>query len=106
MDVEVITGEALSAAAREAVEPSDRARVTSFIRRFPLRFPQAQLTLGRDLSTHRWSLDRPEDFAFVREVYCRLHPENPDFGLQEVAELLEARPELAALAVRAQRAAA
>jgi spore coat polysaccharide biosynthesis protein SpsF len=106
MDVEVVTGQALSAAAREAADPHDRACVTSFIRRHPLRFPQAQLTLGRDLSGQRWSLDRPEDFAFVRAVYCRLYPENPDFGLQEIAELLDARPDLAALAMRAQRAAA
>ena len=106
MDVEVVTGEALVAAAREAVDPADRAHVTSFIRRHPLRFPQAHLTLDRDLSAHRWSLDRPEDFALVREVYRRLYPENPDFGVQEVAELLESRPELAVLAMRAQRAAA
>jgi spore coat polysaccharide biosynthesis protein SpsF len=106
LGVEVITAEALAAADREAVEADDRAHVTSYIRRFPLRFHQAQLTLNRDLSDHRWSVDRAEDFAFVREVYRRLYPENPDFGVQEVAELLESRPELAALAMRAQKAAA
>lgn len=106
MDVEVIEAQALTAAAREAIDPEDRAHVTSYIRRFPLRFHQAQLTHRRDLSAYRWSVDRPEDFAFVREVFRRLYPENPDFGVQEVAELIESRPELAALASRAIRAAA
>jgi spore coat polysaccharide biosynthesis protein SpsF len=106
LEVEVIAAEALVAADREAVEAGDRLHVTSFIRRFPLRFHQAQLTLARDLSGHRWTVDRSEDFAFVREIYRRLYPENPDFGLQEVAELIESRPELAALAYRARKAAA
>jgi spore coat polysaccharide biosynthesis protein SpsF len=106
MDVEVIEAQALVAADREASLPEDRAHVTSYIRRFPLRFQQAQLTLKRDLSGHRWTVDRPEDFAFVREVYRRLYVETPDFGLAEVAELIESRPELAALAVQARKAAA
>jgi spore coat polysaccharide biosynthesis protein SpsF len=106
MDVEVIEAQALAAADREATDPDDRAHVTSFLRRFPLRFPQAQLTLKRDLSGYNWSVDRPEDFAFVREVYRRLYLESPDFAVQDVAELIDSRPELAALASLAQKAAA
>lgn len=106
LEVEVIEAQALAAADREAVDAHDRAHVTSFIRRFPLRFAQAQLTLPRDLSAHRWTVDRAEDFAFVREVYRRLYVENPDFGMAEVTELVESRPELAALAIEARKAAA
>lgn len=106
LEAEVITAEALSAAAREAVEAEDRGQVTSYVRRFPLRFAQAQLICPIDRSELRWTVDRPEDFCFVREVYSALYPENPDFGLQEIVELLEVRPELAALASRAISAAA
>ena len=42
----------------------------------------------------------------MREVYQRLYADNPDFGIDEVLELLDARPDLAALAHRAQAAAA
>jgi spore coat polysaccharide biosynthesis protein SpsF len=106
LDVEVISIEALTAAAREATEPSDREHVTPFIRNRPERFPQAHLTQARDLGALRWTVDRPEDFAFVRAVFQKLHPIDPGFGMEEVLELLAERPDLAALAARAQDAAA
>jgi spore coat polysaccharide biosynthesis protein SpsF len=106
LEVEVIASDALCAAAREADSPEDRDQVTTFIRRFPRRFSHAHLVLPQDRSELRWTVDRPEDFAFVREVYRRLYPETPDFGMQDVLELLDARPELAALASRAISAAA
>jgi spore coat polysaccharide biosynthesis protein SpsF len=106
MEVEVVTAEALIAAESEAVRPEDRSDATAYIRRYPLRFPQAHLVSTPDRSAHRWTVDRPEDFALVREVYRRLYPESPDFGVEEVAELLEQRPELADLASRARSAAA
>ena len=106
LEVEVITAEALFAADREASAPEDRESVTGFIRRFPLRFAQAHLVAAHDRSDLRWSVDRSEDFALVREVYRGLYPENPDFGVQEIAELVEAGPELADLARRARAAAA
>lgn len=104
-DVEVMTAQALAAAAREAKDAYDREHVTPYIRNRPRRFRQAHLTLAQDLSELRWTVDRPEDFAFVRAVFQRLHPEDPEFGMQDVLELLEERPDLAALATRAQAAA-
>ncbi len=89
LEVEVLTPEALAAAAREAVEPDDRESVTGFIRRFPLRFPQAHLTAARDRSPLSWGVDGAADLAFVREVYRRLYPETQDFGLEEVSELMD-----------------
>jgi spore coat polysaccharide biosynthesis protein SpsF len=106
LEVEVIAAEALAIVAREAMASEDRAHVTTYLRRFPLRFEQAHLVAPVDRSALRWTVDRPEDFAFVREVYQRLYPENPDFGLQEIVELLEAYPALADLASRAIDAAA
>jgi len=106
LEVEVFSAEALAAAAREAYDPADRDDVATYVRRFPLRFRQAQLTLPRDLSDLRWTVEGPEDFAFVREIFRRLHRETPDFGLQEVMELLETRPELAVFTGDARRAVA
>jgi spore coat polysaccharide biosynthesis protein SpsF len=105
LDVEVVTTSALAAAAREATDAFDREHVTPFIRSRPDRFPAAELLHGRDLGDLRWTVDRPEDFAFVRAVFQKLYPVDPGFGMDEVVELLAERPDLAALAVRACEAA-
>lgn len=105
LDLEVMTAETVLAAAQDADDPADREHVTTFIRRDPARFPQAHLLHSPDLSNLRWTVDRPEDFAFVRAVFQRLHPTDPGFGLGEVLELLDDRPDLADLASRAREAA-
>ena len=105
LDVEVIAAGALAAAAAEATDPSEREHVTPFIRSRPERFPQAHVTGVQDLGDLRWTVDRPEDFAFVREVFRKLYPVDPGFGMGEVLELLAERPDLAALADRARAAA-
>lgn len=103
LEVEVITAEALAAAAREARGSDEREHVAAFIRRHPRRFTQAHLTRPRDLSHLRWTVQRAEDFAFVRAVFQKLHPVDPDFGIEEVLELLEERPDLAPRPARRER---
>jgi spore coat polysaccharide biosynthesis protein SpsF len=104
LEVEVLTLAALEAAAREA-RGEERDQPALFLRRDPRRFREARLTWPRDLSAMRWTVERPEDFAFVRAVFQRLYPEDPQFGMGDVVELLAERPDLAALASRAQAAA-
>lgn len=106
LDVEVVSAEALFAAAREARETPDREHVTPFIRRRPDRFRQAHLRQAEDLSALRWTVDRPDDFAFVRAVYEALYPDDPGFGMEDVLELLDRRPDIAALSARSLGAAA
>jgi len=45
----------------------------------------------------RWTLDTPEDYAFITEVYARLYPQTPCFTSADIARLLLERPEIAAL---------
>ena len=47
-----------------------------------------------DLSHLRFTVDTPEDFSFITEVYRNLFKHNPMFGLDEVLALLQKRPEL------------
>ena len=106
LDVEVMTADALAVAAREAYDPADREHVTPFIRRNHERFACAGLVQARDLGALRWTVDRPEDFAFVRAVFEALHTDDPDFGMDEVLDLIAARPDIAALNERCLLAAA
>jgi spore coat polysaccharide biosynthesis protein SpsF len=105
LEVEVMTTEAVLSAAAAAQVPTDREQVTPFIRRDPDRFTQAHLTRYLDLSGLRWTVDRPEDFAFVRAVFQRFHATDPGFGLADILELLDERPDLAELASRERETA-
>ena len=53
-----------------------------------------------DRSGLRWTVDYPEDFEFVTQVFEALYPQQPDFGLAEICELLERHPELSRINAR------
>jgi len=102
-DVEVMSRAALEAAWCEASRPMEREHTTPYIWEHPERFRISNVTLDpgpdgapeRDYSmSHRWTLDYPEDYEFIRRVYAELYPINPAFGLYDVLTLLERRPEL------------
>jgi len=92
LDGEVFTASALEQAWREANDPFEREHVTPFIWRRPERFAVAMLECERDHGNERWTVDFPEDLAFVRAVYERLGDE--EFGWRDVLALLEREPEL------------
>jgi glutamate-1-semialdehyde 2,1-aminomutase/spore coat polysaccharide biosynthesis protein SpsF len=97
LDVEVFSRQALAIAHREARRQSDREHVTPYLRssrRFRLR--NVDCELGRSLQHLRWTVDEPQDLAFVRAVYARLGG-RPDFSWREVLALLDAEPSLAEL---------
>ena len=51
---------------------------------------------SRDYSlSHRWTLDYPEDYEFIRGVFEELYPANPGFGVDDILHLLSVKPELA-----------
>jgi spore coat polysaccharide biosynthesis protein SpsF len=99
-DVEVMTLDALGAAAIEAERPFEREHTTPFLWERPGRFRIGNVELpgGRALSmTHRFVLDYPEDYAFVSRVYDELYDERPRFGLSDVLGLLGRKPQIARL---------
>lgn len=97
-DVEVMPLPALAAAWREADRPHEREHTTPFLWDRPGRFRLGNVCweTGADLSmSHRFTIDYPEDYAFVSAVYDALWtPERPLFGLGEILDLLAARPEV------------
>lgn len=97
LDVEVLTGAALAAAAAEAEDPYEREHVTPFVRRRPERFPQAHLVHPRDRSAMRWTVDTPNDLAFARAIYDALHPIDPAFGMEAVLDLVESHLDIVSL---------
>jgi len=51
--------------------------------------------------SHRWTIDYPEDYEFIRSVYDALwSPSRSVFSLDDILGLLESRPELAQINAR------
>jgi spore coat polysaccharide biosynthesis protein SpsF len=97
-DVEVMTFAALEQAWRTAAAPHEREHTTPFLWDRPERFRVGNVAWETrlDLSmTHRFTLDYPDDYAFVAAVYEALwKPNRPVFPLADILALLEERPEL------------
>jgi len=94
LDVEVMRFTALEQAWREAELPSDREHVTPFIRNHPERFMQLNVPFEKNLSALRWTVDEPEDFQLIEQIYQALYPDNPFFLTADILALLQERPEL------------
>jgi spore coat polysaccharide biosynthesis protein SpsF len=98
-DVEIMTMSALEEAFRCAERPFEREHTTPFIWERPERFRIANVLweTGRDFAkSHRFTVDHPEDLAFVRRIYEELcSATRPVFSLTEILQLLEANPEIA-----------
>lgn len=44
--------------------------------------------------SHRFTIDYPEDYQFIKEVFESLYPDNPRFTCSDILRLLERRPEI------------
>ena len=103
-DVEVIAASVLEEAWREAALPFEREHTTPFIWERPGRYRIANCAweTGKNYSmTHRWTIDYPEDYAFISAVYDELYsPGGPPFALGDILALIERRPALAQINAR------
>ncbi|MBS1663284.1 MAG: glycosyltransferase family protein [Bacteroidetes bacterium] len=96
-DVEIMTFAALERAWREASRPLEREHTTPYIWENPSLFRVGNVVMngGKDYSmTHRFTIDYAEDYQFIKAVYDELYPANPLFGVLEILDLLERRPDL------------
>lgn len=99
-DVEIMSIQTLERAWHEANRDFEREHTTPYIWENPKTFSIGSViwNSGKDYSTtHRWTLDYPEDFEFINRVYEELYPQNKKFGLYDILNLLELKPEIAAI---------
>jgi spore coat polysaccharide biosynthesis protein SpsF len=92
LDVEVFRFDALARAWREDQNPAWREHVTPYIYRHPELFTLHTVVNDVDYSHMRWTVDTPEDLAFVRKIYEAFDGRD-DFTWHEVLHLLEQHPE-------------
>ena len=96
LDVEVVKASVLREVAEEATDQPEREHVTLGIYRKPEKhvvknFADPQ---GLNNSDLRWTVDNPDDFEFVSQIYAALWKSNPAFEYQDVLEYLNTNPQL------------
>ncbi len=96
LDVEIITAAALRQAAIEATAPEDFEHVTWSLWTRPERWKIAwMMSANADDGDIRWTVDTPDDYAFVTAVYGGLHVAKHDFTTSDIRAFVLARPDLA-----------
>ena len=95
LDTEVFSFRALEQAWHEAAKPSEREHVTPYLRTRKFRTANVESEAPVPPGKYRWTIDHPSDLQFVRKIYCELFARGL-FGFQEVFQLLNERPDLAA----------
>ena len=97
-DVEVMPFAVLEEAWVRATMPFELEHTTPYIWERPDRFRIGNVAweTGLDYSmTHRWTIDYPEDYEFIKGVYDALWTEaHPVFSMSDILDLLESKPEL------------
>ena len=97
-DVQLYSTELIAEVDRLAVEPHDRNNVTPFIYHNGDRYRLLKILAPSPLDRPRYRLcvDYPVDFEVISEIYETLLSGDACFGIREVMQLLDSRPELAA----------
>ncbi len=103
LDTEVIRFSTLERAWKEARLPSEREHVTPFIKKHAELFKLGQMDCESDLRHMRWTVDEPQDFEFIRQVYEELYLTNKDFSMQDILRLMERKPEMSSINQGIQR---
>ncbi|HMM82455.1 MAG TPA: glycosyltransferase family protein [Terrimesophilobacter sp.] len=92
LDVECVSTEAFDLLMIGPLEDSEREHVTIGIYNHPEVFSLHSVTQQQDVSNLRWTVDRPDDLAFVRTVYESLYSDNPEFDQQDILNFLQLNP--------------
>jgi glutamate-1-semialdehyde 2,1-aminomutase len=92
LDIEVFTFDALAQSWKEARQSHEREHVTPYLRKSG-KFRLSNITHDEDHSCKRWTVDEPEDFEVIENVFKHFAPRH-DFSWQSVLELQNDHPEL------------
>ena len=94
LDVEIYSVNILEKMWKEIREPELREWFPFYINKNPHFFRIKNIANDVDLSNLRWTVDYPEDFEFVKQVYKNLYKEGNTFSMQDVLDLLSKQPHL------------
>lgn len=92
LDTEVFSFNSLEDAWKSANSHYEKEHVTPYIREHPEKFKLCNVKNEVDLKHLRWTLDYPEDFEFIKEIYNRLGERM--FDMEDILKILNDEPYL------------
>ncbi|MFN5817049.1 MAG: aminotransferase class III-fold pyridoxal phosphate-dependent enzyme, partial [Pseudanabaena sp.] len=92
LDVEVFSFQSLKQAWQSANKPHEREHVTPYLRESG-KFQLLGINHSEDQSDKRWTVDEPEDFEVIKNIFEYFAPRK-DFSWLEVLKLQQNQPEL------------
>ena len=96
-DVEIMSFKTLENVWINAKKDFEREHTTPYIWENPEQFRLGNYTCKNRLDYSmklRFTIDYKEDYEFIKRVYDELYEKNNQFGLDEILELLERKPEI------------
>jgi len=91
-DVEMFTTALLTSLSLRMNKAKDREYFAYWCRKKLSKRRKISVELEEDLSWERWTMDYPEDHAFVEAIYKEM--DQPVFGIKEIQAVLQEKPEL------------
>ena len=92
LDIEIFSFERLEEANNLSNDISEREHVTPFIKKNNA-VRKFNVKNSKDFSQLRWTIDEPEDFDVISNIFNHFHP-RVDFGWKEVLNLYKINPEI------------
>ena len=91
-ETELFSYEALENAWENAILPSEREHVTSYLRNNKEKFKIKNFKHINDISHLRWTVDYSEDYELVKTIISKIS--SRPFHLESILDLLKSQPEL------------
>jgi len=94
LDTQVVRRATLERLRERCDDPEDREHVLTYIQKHPDAFATLAVNSPVDYSTHRWTLDRPEDFEMLSRLAGMLNERGLFGDHREILQILEEHPEI------------
>ncbi len=94
MDVEIFSFATLERMFKEAQLPSEHEHVTAYLGNHMDSFRVGNVMAEKDHHDMRITVDRPEDFELVKNIFGELYPAKSDFGFDNILDLQKRKPEM------------
>lgn len=97
LDCEVFKATQLFEAEAATTDPYDREHVTPWIRRVGAKSKVHLPGPGMPIADQRWTLDTPEDYALLTELFSLLPDPSAIVGWRDILGLIERNPQLSGI---------
>ena len=91
---EVFSKETIIKANLSSIDKEEREHVTPYIYRNPNIFNLRSVSINRDLSHFRLTVDYKEDFELIKNIIEAIYPNNPKFKMNDIITFLTDNPNL------------